>query len=49
MKKLLALAALVALSGCGSFRTGKGSTYYNTFFGISIESAVMGDGIYLSK
>ncbi len=58
MKKLVmfAVAALfvVALSGCGSLRTptsGKNSknVYYNTFFGISIESAVYGDGIIVNN
>ncbi|NLL82860.1 MAG: hypothetical protein GX230_01295 [Lentisphaerae bacterium] len=54
MKKLLTICAaglLVAmLSGCGSLRTpGSGANankvYYQTFFGVSIESAVYGDGI----
>ena len=49
MKKLLIIAAaaiaLGALTGCGSARTPlegprSKNTYYNTFFGISIESAV---------
>ena len=53
MKKLmlLAVAALMvcAVSGCGSLRTPKGGerskyVYYNTFFGLSIESGVYGDG-----
>ncbi len=57
MKKLLMLAVaavfVVALSGCGSLRTppaGKNSknVYYNTFFGISIESLVYGDGLVVS-
>ena len=56
MKKLLFVAAvalmLCAVTGCGSLRTPKtGSnskyTYYNTFFGISLESAVYGDGLIL--
>jgi uncharacterized protein YceK len=56
MKKLLFVAAaalmLCAVTGCGSLRTpksGKNSkyTYYNTFFGISLESAVYGDGLIL--
>ncbi len=54
MKKILmlAVAALIAaaVSGCGSLRTpstGKNhnNVYYSTFFGISIESAVYGDGV----
>lgn len=57
MKKFFLFAAttavLVALSGCGSSRTpttGKYSkyTYYNTFFGISLESAVYGDGLIVN-
>ena len=56
MKKLLILAvaviAAVAFTGCGSLRTpdrGKRAkkVYYNTFFGISLESAVYGDGLVL--
>ena len=54
MKKLLILAvaaiAAVTFSGCGSARTPTSgarsqNVYYNTFFGISIESAVYGDGL----
>ena len=57
MKKLLfaAVAALMlcAVTGCGSMRTPKsgansGYTYYHTFFGISLESAVYGDGLVVS-
>ncbi len=53
MKKLmlLAVAALMvcAVTGCGSLRTPKSgerskTVYYNTFFGLSIESGVYGDG-----
>ncbi|MBE6389470.1 MAG: hypothetical protein E7043_04780 [Lentisphaerae bacterium] len=53
MKKLVifAVAALVAcaVTGCGSLRTPKSGArskyvYYNTFFGLSIESGVYGDG-----
>ncbi len=56
MKKLMlaAFAALtvLAITGCGSLRTprtGENSkwVYYNTFFGISLESAVYGDGLVL--
>ncbi|MBR2626132.1 MAG: hypothetical protein IKD23_07025 [Lentisphaeria bacterium] len=51
-KALIALAAalvVVGISGCGSLRTprnGENSkwVYYNTFFGLSIESGVYGDG-----
>ena len=47
---ILAAVTLLAFTGCGSFRTpssgsNKEKVYYNTFFGISIESAVYGDGI----
>ena len=54
MKKLFLFVAvagmLCALTGCGSLRTptsGKNSknVYYNTFFGISLESLVYDDGI----
>ena len=57
MKKLLILAvaviAAVAFTGCGSLRTpvrGKraNKVYYNTFFGISLESAVYGDGLVVN-
>ncbi len=53
MKKLmlLAVAAMIAcaVTGCGSLRTPKKGdrskyVYYNTFFGLSIESGVYGDG-----
>ena len=53
MKKMIifAAAALIActIAGCGSLRTprtGQNSkwVYYNTFFGLSIESGVYGDG-----
>lgn len=58
MKKLLivAAAALVALTitGCMSLRTPTSgprakNVYYNTFFGISIESAVYGDGLIVNQ
>ena len=54
MKKLVIFAAAAAvaltIAGCGSARTPISgpratNTYYNTFFGISIESAVYGDGL----
>ncbi len=57
MKKLLlfAVAALVVATaaGCGSLRTPKsgsrsGNVYYSTFFGISLESAVYGDGLVVT-
>lgn len=52
MKKMLMIAALAAvgfaLTGCGSLRTPVGErnkkVYYNTFFGLSLDSAVQGDG-----
>lgn len=51
-KAILAFAAalmVVAISGCGSLRTPRNSenkdvVWYNTFFGLSIESGVYGDG-----
>ena len=58
MKKLivLAAAALVALTitGCGSLRTPTSgprakNVYYHTFFGLSIESAVYGDGAIVNQ
>ena len=57
MKKLIIAAAVacvaLALTGCGSARTPLNgprakNTYYNTFFGISIESAVYGDGLIVN-
>lgn len=54
MKKLAIIAAAVVIAavitGCGSMRTPKsgsrsGNVYYRTFFGLSIESAVYGDGL----
>lgn len=58
MKKLLVVAvaavALCTLAGCGSLRTPASGTnsknvYYNTFFGISIESLVYGDGLIVNQ
>ena len=52
---MIACAAVVlaAMTGCGSLRTpaGKnnGKIWYHTFFGISIESAVYGDGIIVNQ
>ena len=57
MKKILVLTAAVAmiglLVGCGSARTPTSgprakNVYYNTFFGITIEGAVYGDGLIIS-
>ncbi len=51
MLMLLAAAMVVAtVAGCGSLRTPKSganskTVWYHTFFGLSIESAVYGDGI----
>ncbi len=54
MKKMILLAAaalmLCAVTGCGSARTPKTGnnskyTFYHTFFGLSLESAVYGDGL----
>ena len=58
MKKLLTIAAValvaVAFTGCGSARTPLAgprskNVWYNTFFGISIESAVYGDGLVVGQ
>ena len=58
MKKLLVIAAALivtlAFTGCGSLRTptsGKRAknVYYQTFFGVSIESAVYGDGLIVNQ
>ena len=45
-----AIATLVAVSSCGPIRTPSNSAntdkvWYDTFFGVSIESAVYGDGV----
>ena len=54
MKKLLlalaAIATIVTMTSCGSLRTptegpNNKKVWYDTFFGVSIESAVYGDGI----
>ena len=56
MKKALLIAAAVAvlaLTSCTSLRTPSGprngKVWYNTLFGISIESAVYGDGIIVQQ
>ena len=58
MKKFIIIAAVVcvalAMSGCGSARTPlsgsrRNNVWYNTFFGISIESAVYGDGLVVGQ
>ena len=58
MKKIVlfvaAAIALGALTGGGSARTPltgprSKNTYYQTFFGISIESAVYGDGLIVNQ
>ena len=57
MKKMIIFAvaavAAIVVTGCGSARTPlegprAKNTYYNTFFGISIESAVYGDGLVVN-
>ena len=58
MKKFLMVLTLavvaLALSGCGSARTPLSgprskNVWYNTFFGVSIESAVYGDGLIVNQ
>ena len=50
---LAATAALLTITGCGSLRTPRGANngkiWYHTFFGISIESAVYGDGVIVNQ
>ena len=57
MKKLLLLTAAACIAmvvtGCGSYRTNTSgprskNVYYKTVFGISLESAVYGDGLVVS-
>ncbi|MDR0967679.1 MAG: hypothetical protein LBL75_02505 [Rickettsiales bacterium] len=49
MKKILMLGLLaITLAACGSLRS-TNETYYATFFGISIESLVYGDGLIVDK
>ena len=57
MKKAVLLAAVAlmlgTLTGCMSARTPTSgprnkTVWYNTFFGISVESAVYGDGLIVS-
>ena len=50
---LAALLVAVVFTGCGSLRTPTSGSrsknvYYNTFFGISLESAVYGDGLVVN-
>ena len=50
---LAALLVAVAFAGCGSMRTPTSgprskNVYYNTFFGVTIEGAVYGDGLVIS-
>ena len=58
MKKLVLFGIVAALmvlaTGCGSLRTPTSgarakNVYYKTFFGISIESAVYGDGLIVNQ
>ena len=58
MKKFIIIAAVacvaLALTGCGSMRTPtsgsrKNNVFYNTFFGISVESLVYGDGLIVGQ
>ena len=58
MKKFLMVLTLavvaLALSGCGSARTPLSgprskNVWYNTFFGVSIEIAVYGDGLIVNQ
>lgn len=50
---LVIIATAMIMTGCCSLRTPQsgprsGKTFYHTFFGISIESAVYGDGVILN-
>ena len=50
---LAAAVVAVAFTGCGSLRTPTSgprakNVYYNTFFGLTIEGAVYGDGLVIS-
>ncbi len=57
MKKLALLAAAaiaLTLTSCCSLRTPESgprakNVYYNTFFGISIESLIYGDGLIVNQ
>lgn len=58
MNKLLILAVAVAIAvvstGCCSLRTPESGpradkVYYNTFMGISLESAIYGDGLIVNQ
>ncbi len=54
LSMLAALFIVATFTGCGSLRTpssgeNANKVYYNTFFGISIESAVYGDGIIVDQ
>ena len=57
MKKFALLAAatalVLALTGCASMRTPSGANngkiWYNTLFGVSIDSAFNGDGIIVNQ
>ena len=58
MKKALMFVAVAAIActiaGCGSLRTPKSgprseNVWYNTFFGVSIESLAYGDGIIVGQ
>ena len=51
---LAAAVVAVAFTGCGSLRTPTSgarskNVWYNTFFGLSIESAVYGDGLIVNQ
>ena len=57
MKKMIIFAvaavAAIVVTGCGSARTPTSgprskNVYYQTFFGLSIESAVYGDGLVIN-
>ena len=57
MKKMIIFAvaavAAIVVTGCGSARTPLSgprakNVYYQTFFGLSIESAVYGDGLVIN-
>ena len=48
-----AIATIIAATSCGSLRTpsgeNNGKIWYQTFFGLSLDSAVAGDGFVVNQ